>query len=357
MKVLFLSDGSSVHTIRWVNGLASRGLKVFLVSVQPISDAVEHRVTAHKLRFNSPLGYILNTLELRSLIRKYNPDIINAHFASGYGVLAALANSSPLLMSIWGSDITSFPSKSFIHRSVIKYNFHRSDAFAVTSKFLRSKLDDFQVKGDCFLTPFGIDINKFIPLPSRLDKNSTVIGTIKTLEDTYGIDILIKAFALAWEMLGKPDNLYLHIGGEGPQKENLLRLAKELHVDSRVKFLGAIPHQQVPDMLQEIDIFMALSRRESFGVSVLEAAACAKPVIVSDAEGLVEITSDGINGFIVPRGNSLEAAKAIIKLVENKTLRSLMGMEGRKMVVDNYSWEKSLDNMICAYRTTCYKKN
>jgi glycosyltransferase involved in cell wall biosynthesis len=172
------------------------------------------------------------------------------------------------------------------------------------------------------------------------------------LKNIYGIDILLKAFAKAFDDLGRPKNLELKIYGEGAELLNLQQLAIELQVNDQVKFMGQIPYSQVPDALNDFDIYVALSRYESFGVAIIEANACGKPVIVSDADGPSEVTIDGVTGFVVKKEDIDTPAQRIVQLVRSPALRAKMGAAGRKHMLEHYTWEKSLDLMIDAYKKT-----
>jgi glycosyltransferase involved in cell wall biosynthesis len=88
---------------------------------------------------------------------------------------------------------------------------------------------------------------------------------------------------------------------------------------------------------------------ESFGVAVLEAAACEKPVVVSSVGGLPEVVEDGVTGLVVPPRDPVRTADAIEKLVLDDALRRRMGAAGRRRVADAYDWERSVDTMLSYY--------
>ena len=92
------------------------------------------------------------------------------------------------------------------------------------------------------------------------------------------------------------------------------------------------------------------SMNESFGVSVIEASACEKPVIVSNVGGLPEVVENGVTGIVVPPANTLELSKAIEKLILDKTLRIKMGKAGRDRVETMYNWENNVSEMIDIYK-------
>lgn len=121
-----------------------------------------------------------------------------------------------------------------------------------------------------------------------------------------------------------------------------------------VNFVGQVRHDQVPEELAHLDIYVALSRldSESFGVSIIEAGAAGRPVVVSDAGGLPEVTVDGVTGFVVPRDNPSAAAAAMERLVLDSSLRYQMGRAGQAHVSKHYSWDSSVLAMLAVYEET-----
>src|SRR5699024_486512 len=148
-----------------------------------------------------------------------------------------------------------------------------------------------------------------------------VIGTVKKLEHVYGIDILIKttAFLISYLREHGHDDLAkrvrLQIVGKGPQLKELKDLTKEYQSESITEFIGTDPNEEVHNYLNQIDVFTAFSRSESFGVAVLEASACEIPVVVSNVGGLPEIVQNGETGFSIPLEHMDEIVEKLAKLV------------------------------------------
>lgn len=354
MKVVLLAAAGCIHTIRWANGLASRGVNVSLISVHELGHELDDKVSLFILKNKAPFGYFSAVFEVRRLLDKIQPDLLNVHYATGYGLLARMAAFKPTLLSVWGSDVYDFPEISFAHRWLLKGNLKSANALASTSNCMARKAAETFFHSSVFITPFGVDETQFIPMGEEVRKggNEIVIGTVKTLEKVYGIDTLIEAFALVLENVGHDYNLRLEITGGGKDLSVLKGLVSNLGITSNVTFHGEVEHNKVPEMLNRLDIYVALSRFESFGVAILEASSCAKPVVVSDADGPVEVTVNGKTGIIVAKEAPLAASKAIIALVVNRTLRESMGQEGRQHVLDNYTWGSSIDKMISVYSQT-----
>jgi L-malate glycosyltransferase len=355
MKIAMLAAGNSVHTMRWVNALVERGLDVYLLSVDPFSPSISPRVTTIRLPIPAPTGYLLNRWWLNNLLRRIQPDVIHSHYATGYGTLGRVAQYYPKILSVWGSDIYRFPTKSSFHRRLLKSNLRNADcvcstsnAMAEATRRLASDIRRLEV------IPFGVDLKQFRPAAVH-NSNSIVIGTIKTLRNTYGIDVLIRGFALCRQMLAAKNphlasRLRLKIGGGGPDRECLERLVAECRVADVSEFLGVIDHSLVPAQLQGFDVFVAMSRSESFGVSVVEASACGLPVIVSNVGGLPEVVVHGQTGLIVQTEDHRALAVALLELVENAHLRSTLGGQGRKFVARKFAWHENVSRMIALYR-------
>lgn len=358
MKVCLLSAADSVHTIRWVNGLSAAGVVVSLISLTEPSEKISRDVNLVVVSGRRPQGYVQSAPKIRRLVKMTNPDILNAHYASGYGVLARIVNFHPWILSVWGSDIFEFPHRSFLHRWVVRKNIEAADGVAATSAVMAAEVKKYTEHPiDIAVTPFGIDLAQFAV--SRLSPASTTttftIGTVKTLEPQYGIDTLLRAFNLFLQRVAQNNvvsasTFQLRISGGGMERIRLRQLSQELKISEFVTFIGAIAHRDVPAELARLDVFAALSRRESFGVAALEAAAVGLPVIVSDAPGLRETTINNVTGFIVPVDDALAAAEAMYSLYIDPIRRIQMGREGRAHVERNYSWESSILKMLEFYQ-------
>ena len=352
MKILFLASASSIHTTRWVNEMARRNHEVHLVSLHPICDPLDERIRFYRPPFPESVGYYANYPWVRRLAKTVNPDIINAHYASGYGTLARLVNFHPTILSIWGSDVYEFPYQSRWKKRILRKNLEAADRVASTSRIMRQQAENlFTPKKEIAITPFGVDCSVFRPQP-KSPNNILRIGTVKTLSPKYGVSYLIEAFAIAkGEGLRSAE---LILVGDGPQRKELEEMTVKLDLRDSVKFIGPVPHAEVPNWLNSFHIYAALSvfDSESFGVSVVEASACGLPVVVSDAGGLPEVVLDGKTGFIVPKRDARSTAEKIVLLATDADQRNYMGREGRAYILKNYEWSENADRMERLYLET-----
>lgn len=347
MRVAFLAKRHSVHTTRWVNALAAAGLEMHLISSVHHGEPLDPAVRFHPLPVPPPAGFLLNTPALRRILRRVDPDVLNTHYASGYGTLARLSGFHPHVLSIWGSDVYEFPGRSPVHRALLRGNLAAADWVCSTSHAMARHAATIHRPARLSVIPFGVDTAAFRPGPRDRDRTDIVVGTVKALAPRYGVDLLLHAFArmrdrLASEDPGLAARLRLRIVGGGPAAETLARLAHSLGVAEVVDFVGPVPHDRVPAELRGFDVYAALSRHESFGVAVIEASACGIPVLVSDAGGLPEVVVHDRTGMVVPSEDVGAAADALHRLVLNPALRSELGSEGRTHVMSHYAWEASV---------------
>ena len=241
MKILILSDANSIHTIRWVKSLSRKNLDIELFSLfKPNENSLQEyidsnvNVTTANLRsqikhIRSPkiekIKYLKSFFLLKKVVKKFNPDIVHAHYASSYGILGLFCRIRPLILSVWGSDIYLFPSKNIFYKILIKYVIKRYDAVCSTSNDMKKLiLEDFK-RGDLSVVPFGINLNEFYPLLQT--KTEFTVGTIKSIEDHNGIDCLIDAAKIV--ISEYKINANFIIVGEGSLRKKLQRKVLKLN--------------------------------------------------------------------------------------------------------------------------------
>jgi glycosyltransferase involved in cell wall biosynthesis len=358
MKIVLIAGADSIHTVRWANGLSKYGHEVHVISQHPSLGKFDPLIKLHLLPFRGILGYFTMVPTVRKLINEIQPDIINAHYASGYGTTARRLNFHPFLLSVWGSDIYIFPYKSFLHKWFVKKNVLAADRIASTSFAMAEQIRKIvpSIK-HIAITPFGVDIKKFENDCQIINNTIITIGTVKTMDYIYGIDLLIEAFSILLVRVQNRDDqkkitLKLRLVGSGKQLNEYILLTHKLNIQDNVEFIGQIDHADVPNELNKFDIYVALSRSESFGVAVLEAGAAGKPVVVSNVGGLPEVVIPNETGLIVKSDNVVEAADAIEKLILNFELRKYMSSNAKNYVAKNYSWDASVQKMIALYEET-----
>ena len=203
--------------------------------------------------------------------------------------------------------------KNFLKKIVYrKANVCIAASFAIKKYFEEIGCKNIEV------IPNGVDLKRFEGL-ERKPHDGFVVMTVARLEKVKGIEYLIEAFARP-SLLEKP-SLKLFVIGDGSGRKNLENLVKKLSLENRVKFLGQIPPEGIPEYLAMADCFVLPSLKEGFGIAILEAIAARVTIIASKVGGILDIIENEKNGLLVTPGNSEEIAGAILRIYNNPELK------------------------------------
>jgi phosphatidylinositol alpha-1,6-mannosyltransferase len=172
-----------------------------------------------------------------------------------------------------------------------------------------------------------------------------VLLSVSRLMRRKGIDTALEALA---ELAPRyPDVAYV-VGGEGPDRERLERLAGELGVAERVRFVGAVAEARLPGLYAAADLFVLPVREErsddeveGFGIVFCEAAATGVPVVAGASGGVADAVRDGETGLLVPPRDAGATAAAIARLLDDEPLRRRLGGGGRRAVEAYYHWDRA----------------
>lgn len=347
MKIIFLGSASSIHTLRWVNNFSKVFVnsEIILLSLHSINQKFSKKIKLIKLPYKAPYGYLLNYFYVKNIIHEFKPHIVHSFYATGYGFLARISFHKKIIISLWGSDILLFPKKTIVHYNLLKFILSGAKFLTSTSKCMIDEFKKMNLRKKVYHIPIGINVKNFNFHSNKNDK--IILGTIKSLEKVYGIDILIKIF---YEFTKRTEfDSELHIYGKGEELLNLSKLAQDLGIEKKVIFKGFIESALVPSALNSLDIFLAFSRSESFGVSVIEASSCCLPVVVSNVNGFKETVIDKKTGFIFNTDNVNEIVNKLIDLSLDEDLRIKIGQNGREYIKSTYSNERMKINLFNFY--------
>jgi len=156
-----------------------------------------------------------------------------------------------------------------------------------------------------------------------------------------GLELLFKAFTFL------PPNVEFTVGGDGPERENLERLARDLGISARVKFKGWLSPAALSQEYRQ-STFLAVPSiwPEPFGLVGLEAMAHARPVIAFAVGGIPEWLQDQVNGFLVPRGDLPALVEKMKLLLQDPGLAAKLGENGRKIAIEKYELKKNAMEMV-----------
>lgn len=177
----------------------------------------------------------------------------------------------------------------------------------------------------------GIDTEAYTPNPAERSAVPLVVylGRLKRYKR---VDLIIRAFAAM-----RHPTAQLAIAGTGDHRATLERLAHSLDLGDRVKFLGFISEAQKLSLLRSAWVLAFTSPKEGWGITNLEAAACATPVVASSSPGLRESVVNGETGFLVPHGDLPALTAALARVVSDPSLVASLGAAGRRFA-SRFTW-------------------
>ncbi len=341
--------GSGVIATELGLALASLGHQVHFISY-----AIPHRLTHfvenvffHEVEvatyplFEHSLYGLSLTSKMLEVIEYEKLELIHVHYAIPHAVSAYFAKlirkknnrDIKFITTLHGTDITLMGLEpSFM--PIVKFSIEESDGVTAVSRFLKEKtLVNFNINREIEVIYNFIDTDKYRPLDNKpfrekiASNNEKILihtsnfRTVKRVPDTIRILQRVKK-----EIPAK-----LVLVGDGPDRSECERLARELDLQKDVIFLGK--QDALPEILNAADIFLMPSQSESFGLSALEAMACGVPVVSSSVGGLPELIIHNETGYIAEIGDIDRMAKYVIDLLTNEKKYSIFSKNSRERAV------------------------
>ncbi|WP_245455574.1 glycosyltransferase [Neorhizobium lilium] len=202
--------------------------------------------------------------------------------------------------------------------------------------------------------PNGVFVEEFHPLPERglfkqrlaLSPDRRYILFLSRLHIKKGTDILAMAFAAICDMY--PDVDLVIAGPDGGAEDDLMSLVEKFDIHHRVHMIGAIYGSEKIEAMVDADCFCLPSRQEGFSMAITEALACGTPVVITDQCHFPEVATANA-GIIVPV-DPVEVAKALGLVLSDALRARSMGENGRRLVLDNFTWPAIADATLRGYR-------
>jgi glycosyltransferase involved in cell wall biosynthesis len=310
---------------------------------------------------------------LAGAVDAINADVYEAHAVSGYGFLRALREKGtrkPFIQTVHGvlaDEYVQAVQKGLLTIRAKLANFFmwqlskleaeaaKNATLTVTiSSYSAQKIRQFYGvdKEKIRIVPNGVDTKKFQPSKDRetikhqigIDNKLSVLF-VGRLIPRKGLTYLVEA---AKHIVKEYSQTIFLIVGDGPQKHHLIATLEKTNLLSNFIFLGDVNERMLPALYNCADVFVLPSIQEGQGIVLLEAQAAAKPLVAFDVGGVREAIIDKETGLLT-KPDSRELADAVMKLLANGSLREKMGSNGRKLVVDKFSWDVCAKKMLKVY--------
>lgn len=298
--------------------------------------------------FDNPLYTLALTSKMIEVIEYENLDLMHVHYAIPHAVSAYLAKqvihkinkNIKFITTLHGTDITLVGLEpSFM--PLVKFSIEESDGVTAVSRFLKEKtLTNYNTKKEIEVIYNFIDTEVYKPQESTAFRNHIAPNGEKVLVHTSNFRIVkrVTDTIRILEKVRKEIPTKLLLVGDGPDRSECERLARELNIHSDVIFLGK--QDGLVEILNASDIFLMPSQSESFGLSALEAMACGKPVVSSSVGGLPELVIHNETGYIAEIGDIDRMAKYSVELLTNERRYSIFSRNSRERSETHF--EKSI---------------
>lgn len=330
--------GVSSHTYLLSRELVKRGDEVYVLTYPhpDVKDTGGVKVeTAFAPNIKGLRGlffFISSTFKLMSMVRRFNIELIHAHFLLPPGLIGVCVGSllgKKTAVTAHGSDLM-IQAKNPILRSLIKFVLKKADYVLVVNQTLNDKVLEFGITQDkVYITPNAVDVEKFNPqkkeLPSgvKMSHDKPVLLFVGNLVFQKGVKYLLES-----KKLMKSDAELL-IVGDGPLRQELEMKVQNDGIPD-VVFVGA--RRDVEQIMPSADVFVLPSISEGFPITILEAMASGLPVVATNAGGISEVMNENV-GIMVNSANPMELTSALDKILENKKIIIDMGVAAREQAL------------------------
>lgn len=284
---------------------------------------------------------------IHRIIKKERPDIINVHSPVPYisDVASIVSGKIPFITTYHSGSLIKETSALnpliFLYEYLfLRLLFRRSTKIICYSPdYIKHNLKEYKTKVR-YITP-GIDASIFKPSKRKATNDVLYVGRIEKNSDWKGIRYLLDAIMLVKKT--KPD-ISLRLVGSGDRIGYFKEYANSLGIADNLKFVGVKTGKELSKEYQnsKVIVLPSVTESESFGIVLIEAMACKKPVIGTRIGGIPYVIDDRINGFLVEPKNSKELAKVITTVINKPKLAKIMGINGYKKVKDNFTWNKEI---------------
>ncbi len=369
--------GIENHIRTLAEGLATRGHEVSVLvchtgkqtEVEMMNGVRVIRAARARTVASTPLS-----AELPRLLAQERPDVTHLHFPYPFGEVShwllrylpswervarfsravpapatvAVTNRShaPTIIT-YHSDVVRQKVIGTLYRPVMRWGLRQAKAILATSpNYVVSSPELVRLGSKCLVLPLGIDVERFAA-PPRTRRERPTLLFVGRHRYYKGLSDLLKAM---------PEiNADLIVAGDGPMRPGWERLAGELMLGEKVRFLGTVPDDELATLYRSADIFVlpASARSEAFGIVLLEAMAAGLPCVTTElGTGTSYVVQDGVSGLVVPVRTPPALAEALNRLLADEALRARMGEAGQARARREFRQETMVERVEAVYTQT-----
>jgi teichuronic acid biosynthesis glycosyltransferase TuaC len=290
---------------------------------------------------------------LRRQVRSgHDFDLIDAHYFYPDGVAAVLlgrALDRPVVVTARGSDL-NVVAKFAVPRRWIRWTAGRAAGLVAVSSGLQRRLVDLGIPEERVnVLRNGVDLTLF--RPADRDAARRRLGLVRRTLLAVGNLVRLKRHRLMVEALASLPEFDLIIVGEGPERAAIEARAQELQLADRVRLLGRVPQDRLPDLYTAADLLLLVSTSEGWPNVLLESMACGTAVLVSEIDGIAEIVAAPEAGCILPETTPTRIAAAVREFFATPPDRA-----ATRGYAERFDWRTTTEGQVELFQRTCRRE-
>jgi L-malate glycosyltransferase len=357
MRILYFTRAQSPHDLRFLTALAQSVHQVAVLCLEG-GEQPEWPENVQELAWAGGLAKVSwwqtprLVRSLQQVVKTYQPEVIHAGPIQRVAFIAALAGLRPLVSMSWGSDLLREADQNLWWRWVTRFTLRHTTILAADCQTVVDKARKFGFNGSARIFPWGVDLLHFKPnrvgeLRKKLGwQKNIVFLSNRTMEELYGVEVVAAAFIQA-SLLNA--NLRLLLFGKGSQEEEIRALLQDAGVSHKAYFGGVASLEELPDIYNSADFYVSASHSDGSSVSLMEALACGKPVIVSDIPSNREWITPGEQGWLFQDGNADDLAQKMQDASQTKGIIEI-ARNCRILAEKRADWKENFKILLDTYK-------
>lgn len=382
MRICYLADGRYIHTHRWLKYFGSRGHEMSLFSFAPIEqehlEAIENAGARYfgeltPFYLKRPWRTLAQIHRLRRFLRREKIDVLHSHFIGVNTWYGAISRFHPTVITVMGGDILGKdwqPGRDIRERLLTPYALRNADLITCWSHNLteivrRYSRPDVPIE----VVHGGIDLDRFSPVESRpqylldqlnLPRDARVILSPRLMRPLYNLDKIAQAADAVCTAVPQAYFIFavLPVSTNEAYEAKVREILANGAARDRVRFVGAISHEQMPDYYRLADVTVSIPSSDGTPMSVLESMACRTPVLVSRIPNYdKQYIEDQKTVLMVDQRYSGPIATTLIKLLQDRSLGRTLATEAERRVRATGSYDFQMAKMGKLYESLATKKH
>jgi glycosyltransferase involved in cell wall biosynthesis len=365
LRLCYISNPNSSHTRRWIGWFTRHGHETCLLADVPMKEVWQGTqvIDLSKFFYAPIIRFPIWSAWLRWFLQHWHPDVLHAHRVNSAGWLAASSGFHPYIVTAWGSDVFIQPQRSKFARLLAGYTLRHADLITVNSQAMgrqtislgaredRVRNVQFGIEMDIF-NPQNLTEQQIIDLRRRLSipEKAPLVLCPRAISPIYNIDIILQSIPLVRQKF--PDVIFAFIVYNVDQdyKTRLDGMVSDLGLQANTRWLSPIKQRGgLAELYHLSDVVVSVPTSDGTPVSVLEAMACARPMVCTDLPTLREFIRQGENGWLVPVGEPGALAEYIIRYLENPAMSVKFGLKASQVVVETNNYDEDMRYMESLY--------